>query len=486
MSHKDLPPADMLVRGHWVIAGPNNNDIYYDGAVVIAGDIIVDVGNYKDLKLKFPTIKEKGSNKHIVIPGLINTHHHSFGLPFSLHGVADTTLELWLQNIRGITNLPPILSAQLSATRLLQSGVTAVIDMCGLSGHVDSVNQVVRDKLAGYDKTGIRTILAPGIRTKGFLVYGDKQDQNFIDTLPNNLQEIARHLLPGRNCITTTQYFDLFEQWHQHIQTKPLLDVWFGPPGAHWVDGDILQEMAKIAESNNLGMQTHASESKIEYLESLRTRGHSSIEYLYKLGVLSPRFSIAHGVWANASDIAMLAETGSHLSHNPSSNLRLQCGIAPINNLLNAKVSTTLGMDAMTINDDDDFFSEMRLALRLQHQPDNKESTLSPQTVFSMATRTAADLINQKNKLGELRPGAKADLVLLNSERILWPWVAPDINPIDLIVLRAKSQDVDTVIIAGNTVLKKGQPTQFDIKDLHNNIVYSLEKSSSYPKKNLP
>ena len=186
------------------------------------------------------------------------------------------------------------------------------------------------------------------------------------------------------------------------------------------------------------------------------------VRHLRDLGVLSPRFSMAHGVWLSEEDIEIVAETGASVSHNPSSNLRLRAGVAPLNTLLKAGVTVGLGMDGTAINDDEDMFAEMRLALRLNRPPRLGDPAPSVADIFSLATAGGAKLLLQEASLGRLAEGYKADVVLVDLERVCWPWVAPEAKPLDLVLQRARAGDVATVLVDGEVVVQEGKPISFD------------------------
>src|SRR5690606_36562709 len=170
----------------------------------------------------------------------------------------------------------------------------------------------------------------------------------------------------------------------------------------------------------------------------------------------------------------LLAETGASLSHNPSSNLRLRAGIAPLNALLAAGVNVGIGMDGTTLDDNEDMFTEMRLALRLHRTPrlDGPAPTLSQ--ILGLATVGGARLLGAENRLGRLAPGYAADLVLLRLDRIVWPWVAPEADPLLLLVARAQARDVESVWIDGELVLRDGSPTRFEIAAVGQELAATL------------
>ena len=154
--------------------------------------------------------------------------------------------------------------------------------------------------------------------------------------------------------------------------------------------------------------------------------------------------------------------SGACVSHNPGSNLRLRAGIAPLAALLQAGVTTALGMDGTTLHDEEDAFAEMRLALRLAGSPRIEAWAPTPRDLLQVAAEGGARLLGREADLGRIEPGRRADLVLLDTARLRAPWVAPEADPAALLVLRARAGDVHTVLVDGEVVLAGGRPTRFD------------------------
>ena len=186
---------------------------------------------------------------------------------------------------------------------------------------------------------------------------------------------------------------------------------------------------------------------------------------------------MAHGVWVTEADIQILAETGASVSHNPSSNLRLRAGVLPFNALAASGATVGLGMDGTTIGDDEDMFAEMRLGARLHRETQMKETAPTWEDIFRLATQGSARLMMQETSLGQLAPGFKADLVLVDWDAVTWPWLAPEADPLEVLLMRAKAADVHTVLVNGNVVLKAGQPTGFDLQAVAQALAAQLEAS---------
>ena len=165
---------------------------------------------------------------------------------------------------------------------------------------------------------------------------------------------------------------------------------------------------------------------------------------------------MAHGVWLTQEDISLLADTGTGVCHNPSSNLRLRSGIAPIVVMLHQGVPLALGTDSTGINDDDDMFQEMGLALRLHRPPGLEEQAITAHQVLHMATLGGARVTTFGDTIGALEPGRRADMVLVDWDRVSSPYLDPDLDPVEVLVARARAKDVQTVMVDGRVVYQDG------------------------------
>ena len=460
----------LLVRGRWVFTGETT---LTDGAIAIQDDTILDVGSWQALQANYPDAKVLGSESFAVMPGLINAHHHSNGVPNSLQGIEDDFLELWLFANIGLRTQDPQLKTLLSIAQLLQSGVTSVVDVASMGGSANDCLENLKGRLRAYEQAGMRVALTPGIRYESMLVHGE--DDAFLASLPADLRQQLQTLMSMDQPLSKADHVGLISELVKQYQPHPHIDVWFGPPGPQWVGDELLVQMVDAAERLGTHVQTHALESFYEKLMGPRLYGKSVIAHLNDLGVLSPRFSIAHGVWLTETDIAILAKTGAAVSHNPSSNLRLRAGMAPLTAMIAGGATVGLGMDGTTLGDDEDMFSEMRLASRLQRSPKVNSPAPSYNDIFHVATAGSAKLMGKAQQIGKLAPGYRADMVLVNCDRITWPWVSPEANPLHVLLMRAKATDVDTVLVNGNVVLRSGMPTGFDLKAVGQTIAQQLE-----------
>ncbi len=452
-----------LVRGRWVIPGADEATID-DGAVLVEDGRIAALGPFAELSGAHPGAPVLGSTRHAVMPGLINGHHHSMAASHVQQGAPDMLLESWLKALLRMRATPARLDILLSASRLLKSGVTAVVDLYGAAATPEATAAEWTEALDAYDTVGIRCAFGPGVYDQGYMGAGPGDcDAAFLATLPPDLARRAKAMRDPEAGLSSAAYLELMESFCARYADHPRLAMWYGPPGPTWASDGFLVKIAEAARRHGTHIQTHVSESFYEKLQGPKFWGGDTLLHLHDLGLTGPDFSIAHGVWMTDAEIDLLAETGTAVSHNPSSNLRLRAGTAPLNAFLEAGVTTAIGMDSTSMNDDEDMFAEMRLALRLARTPTFHEAAPAPTDVFRCATQGGAKLLGQEGRLGRLAPGYAADLVLVDMTAPCHPWVAPEADGRDLLLYRAKAADVTDVMIDGRVVLRDGKPTGFDL-----------------------
>ena len=168
-------------------------------------------------------------------------------------------------------------------------------------------------------------------------------------------------------------------------------------------------------------MHMHLVETAYQKEYARRRGGGTAVDYLQEHGLLGPRMTLGHGTWLTEGDIELAAETGTHVCHNASSNLRLRSGIAPVNRLEARGVNVGLGMDEAGINDDRDMLQEMRVALNVHREPGFDDSVPTTAQVLRMATANGAQTTPFGTDIGTLEVGKAADLVVMSWRDIAFP-----------------------------------------------------------------
>lgn len=433
-----------------------------DAAVLVRDGVIAEIGDAADLRALHPDVATLGDGSQALLPGLINAHHHSNAITHIQHGIEDGVLEPWIMGNPRMRWTDPRLRTLVAVGRLLQTGVTAVVDMASVGNAHQSGHDDLQARLRAYEDSGIRGHLAGGVSFYSRLVH--REDEVFVAGLPGDLAARVRAHYLDADKGTEQDYLELMESLIGSAEGMERARAWYGPPGPQWVGDDLMVAVADAAARHDTGIQTHVQESLYERLEAERALGQSMTAHLQEIGVLSPRISFAHAVWSSERDIEILAETGAAVSHNPSSNLRLRSGVAPLNGFLGGGVTVGLGMDGTTIGDDEDMFAEIRLAHRLHRTPMIGSPAPSLEQTFGLATTGGAKLLRREDELGRIAVGMAADLVLVDLERVTWPYVAPEADPLSVVLQRAKQGDVSTVLVGGEVMLENGWPTRFDLK----------------------
>ena len=285
-----------------------------------------------------------------------------------------------------------------------------------------------------------------------------RDDEAFLNSLPDDVAQPARAVVE-QSRVSLEDNLNLALDLHERYEKpNPLgVRILLSPSGYHWTTEDSLKRIVDTARGNNMGIHTHVLETVYQRIYASRTTGQSPVQRLADIGMAGPGVSYAHCVWVTEDDIRILAETGTAVSHNASSNLRLHSGIAPVRALLDAGVTAGVGTDSVGINDDDDLLQEIGLSQRLHRVPglDNRHVTAGE--LLHMATLGGAKALTLDDHIGSLEPGKRADIVMLNWDRVSYPYLDSELDVLDVLITRARGRDVRTVLIDGRVVYDNGE-----------------------------
>ena len=235
----------------------------------------------------------------------------------------------------------------------------------------------------------------------------------FLNRLPTDLAARAKEVLDDEH-ISDDDYIALSESLHARHHDGEFVRVMLSPANAHWCSDALLERMRATATGLGTGLHIHLVESVYEKLIGLKIYGKTALAHLDDLGFLGPDVSLAHAVWLTGGDLDLVKERGVNVCTNPSSNLRLRTGIAPVAEMAARGLNLALGTDSTSLNEDEDFLQEMRLAHRLHRNPGVNSPTLTTDKIVSMATVGGARATMFDN-IGALEPGKKADLITIRA-----------------------------------------------------------------------
>jgi cytosine/adenosine deaminase-related metal-dependent hydrolase len=430
----------MIFENATIITMNPRREIITHGAVVVEGTRILDIGKSKDLAIQYPQHNHINCNGNVLLPGLIDTHVHT--AQAMIRGCADDLgLIDWLFKrvwvLQGNYSFEDgKASAALCALEMIKSGTTSFIE-CMLADRYgfDGVAEVIV-------KSGMRAAIGKIIMDKPKYAASD------LTMYPGMVEDAETSI--GH----TLQAYDTWEN-----AGNGRIQVWFGPRTPGGVTPSLFDEISKLARERNMGITIHLSEVKedIPYAESQGCR--SPIEFASRHGLLGNRSVLAHCVWTDAADWKLMAETGSHVTHNPASNAKTATGIAPVHGMLDAGVNVAMGCDGGPSNNTYDMIRDMRLVSYLANLQ-GKDPTLVPaETVLELATINGAKAMGLEKEIGSIEKGKKADFIIINMDA---PHLTPAPDPVSTIVYAATGTDVDTVVIDGNIVMESRKVLTLD------------------------
>lgn len=382
---------------------------------------------------------------HVVLPGLINTHHHFYQTLTRAWGpVVNQPLFPWLKTLYPVwARLTPdalALASKVAMADLLLSGCTTAADHHylfprGMEESIDIQVETVRE-------LGMRAML-----TRGSMSLGEDEGG-----LP------PRHTVQGPQQILDDS-LRLVRQYHQR-GAGAQIQIALAPCSPFSVTEEIMVESAKLAAELDVRLHTHLAETLDEEAFCLERFGLRTVDYLEKVGWLGDRTWLAHGIHFNPDEIARLGAAGTGVCHCPVSNMRLASGICPTLDLEAAGAPVGLGVDGSASNDASNLMQEARQALYLQRLRYGAER-ITPRKVLEWATRGSAKLLG-RGDLGELRPGKQADLALFKLDDLRF---SGSHDPIAALIL-CGAERADRVMVGGKWRVVDGAIEGLDIEQL--------------------
>ncbi|CAN5261494.1 amidohydrolase [soil metagenome] len=459
------------IEARWIVTGVDADGIaqVIDHAALVHDDgLILAVGAREDMLARWPDAAVKSFASHVLMPGFVNAHHH-VGLTPTQLGAHDVALELWFATRLAARDVDPHLDALYSAFEMIASGVTCVQHLQSrIAGSGEDVHAGSTAVLAAYRQVGLRVSYSYAFREQNRLVYED--DAVFCASLPGELGErLATQL--RRHTLGLDEQMQVYSSLRDDCVDDARIRIQLAPASLHWMTDDGLSSMAERARDDGVPMHMHLLETPYQREYARRRTGTTAVRHLERLGILGPSLTLGHAVWVDDDDIDCLAASGTCICHNCSSNLRLRSGRAPLTALASRGMTIGLGIDEAGINDDRDMLQELRLALRVHRTPGFDDADVpSPASMFRMATEHGAATTPFKGSIGRLDSGMRCDAVAIDHAAATWPFQDEALPLLDTVLLRAKSQHVDTVFVDGEVIYSQGRFTHVDCDAVMNEI----------------
>lgn len=431
-----------LLRGGIVLPVVPPGAYHQPGSVLIEGETIVAVGPVDAIDADPRAIGAEivDASGCAVLPGLHNCHLHS-GL---LRGTAESmALWDWLKAYvdpahRALTpDIAAAASLQCYAESVL-AGTTSVMDMW----------RFMEGSAAAAGQVGLRATLVPYV--------ADEAGYDYFESVESNraLLETTRTAFRGR------------------------VRTWVGIEHLFYCTPGCFDAAVALAAEFDTGLHTHSSESIWEVQESLKRYGRRPIEVLHDRGVLSERTVVAHCVWLDDREVALLARTGTGVAHCPCSNMKLSSGPARIGAMRSQGVVVGLGSDGEKENNNLDLIEEMKFASLLQKVSTLDPTTGDPDEVLRMATIDGARLLGLGELTGSLEPGKRADVIVVDLSGLHTTPVLSGhhFNVVAHLVFSCSGRDVRDVWIDGRRIVAGRSPTTFDISQVRSTAQAAAEE----------
>ena len=394
----------------------------------------------------------------LVLPALANAHDHGRGLRPIAYGAEDKALETWLPATYSHPPVDPYLVAGVAFSRMALGGFASAVH-CHLSRPPEVMITDAKAVQRVAADVGMRIAFVVPMRDRHRMAYAE--DQDVIAHLePADREQILENWV--RDLAPIDEQIACADEIAARFETD-MFQVQYGPVGAEFCSDAMLEKIAAAAKTKNRRIHMHLQETKYQRAWADAAYRQGIVTHLDRIGLLSPRLTVAHGVWLRAAECELLAERGVIVSINTSSNLRLHSGIAPVADLIRAGVQIAIGLAAASIDDDEDGLREMRLT-QLLHAGTGFDEVLSPAAIFEADMTTGPRAVTGRDDFGVIEAGRPADLIVADYDAMAADLIDGLADEETIFLRRAKAEVIDAVIAAGRLICKDRQVTGFDLK----------------------
>lgn len=395
--------------------------ILRDAALAVDDGVILAIGPRDEISANYSASRMLDGANRVVLPGLVNGHTHA--AMSLLRGVADDRALIdWLNNyifpaeVEFVDEEFVRIGTELACWEMIRGGTTTFVDMYY---YPDAIAETI-------ESCGLRALISATV----------------IDQASPDAADASDSIRKG------TQFIERWRDRNRRI--TPI----FGPHANYTLDAGQLRATRAAAQALDVPISIHVSESPFELQYSEDTFGMTSIDFFESIGFFDGPTIAAHVVWPTDSEIPILVQREVGVIHNPSSNMKLASGVAPVARMLEAGVHVGLGTDGAASNNDLDMWEEMRLAAFLQKVSEMDPEVLSAETALRMATRGGATAIGLGDSIGSLEPGKLADIIQVDFNDVHH---VPTYDVVSHLVYVSDEQDVASVVVDGKVLMQDGE-----------------------------
>jgi 5-methylthioadenosine/S-adenosylhomocysteine deaminase len=431
--------TDLILTDAMVLTMDDSRRAYAKGFVWLRDGRIHQVGSMAEIPELGAKVEQRSAAGHIVMPGLINCHTHLSNA--ILRGVYDEMpLKVWFSKgmwpvVENLTGEMGEIGSSISLLELMTTGVTTSV-----SGEIGAGNPELLDGvLTAVERSGIRAIVAR-------IAQDSANEEDPAQFIPEAFRD-------------TVNYAATEVQRLQKRFNSDRVSVVPEAMGVMRCTTAMVCGMHELAQESGCHLTIHAASSQGERDESRRRFGHGTISELGRLGVLGPRTLLAHAIWLDDDEIALLAESGTGVSHNPVANAYYAAGVARLAEMLEVGVRVGLGVDGASTNNSQNVWETMKMAMLFQKQKLENPSFGSAELALELMTRGGAEAIHMEHEIGSLEAGKKADLIVIDTAR---PSLSPIQNVVTNLVYSNDPWAVRDVYVDGERVVQDGKHLRLD------------------------
>src|SRR5580704_9660609 len=392
----------------------------------------------------------------LVVPGFVNAHYHSHDV-MAKGLFEEMPFDIWMlhSNPRSFgrrSHEEVRVRTLIGAAESLRNGITTIQDFLTVvpqdEAYVDTV-------LSAYEEAGIRVVFAIAARDRAAL--------DIAPFYPKDLPDSVRKRLAGEDRSARGELDFVSGQIRRLGLTPTRRQTWaLAPSAPQRCSAELLEGIAALSREHELPVVTHVYETRVQ-AAAARQAGPdtalSLLDVLDRAGLMNDRLGIVHGVWLSPRNIAQIAQAGARVVHNPISNLKLKSGIAPILDLYRAGIDIALGCDNYSCAETQNIFTAMRMLCLLPAVTDPEPGPINAGYAVRAATLSGARAVGLGHKVGALKPGMAADLMILDLNELAF---VPFNSAARQIVFAESGRAVETVFVDGHPVVRGGKLTTLD------------------------
>ncbi len=436
-----------------------------DGPMIGTQSITIDKG----LIASMTPATSAATSPLLMLPALVNAHDHGRAVRTSSIGADAKPLESWLHHLALFPSVDPYLAAAMAFANSALGGAGTVMNhYTRVQGFTDLPTEAAEVARAARD-VGVRAGFAVSMRDRNPLVYGPSEP--LLAALPPHArQEIEQRLV--RQPLSPADYMTLVDEVASAADC-PIFNVQYGPNGVQWCSDALLQAIAEASQRTGRRVHMHLLETKYQRQWADANYPDGVVRMLDEIGLLSPRLTLAHCVWARPDELELLAERGVVISVNTSSNLHLHSGIAPVIPMRKAGCRIAFGIDSKALDDDDDSLRELRLSYLL-HAGHGFDLNATRLQTLQSSVRDGRIAVTNVADDGALRSGAPADMLLLDWTALDDDALRDDIDPVNLLFSRATAGHIRELIIGGRSIVKDRRVTGVDLPVIRQELLAQM------------